>query len=292
MEARRSPSESRTAVDLELCRIERWRGYATSSFYVQADDATLFESRAFRWRRKDAPPDTGAARAAYDALVEQLVAAGWTEHAPGATWYETTFSRPAPRRRPAERAPAPAPAPEVVVAPEAPPEPEPVVAAPAPPPAARVVVPAPPSAPRPRRRWPYVAGACVAVLAAVLGVLATRGGSPSKPAARPPAAKPHATARKVVQAAPPAAAPHGAATVDVVIRAVRDGGSWVELRRGSSTGKVLFAGSLAPGGRMLHFSAPRLWARFGAAANLAITVDGKPLALQGTFDKVFTARRR
>jgi len=282
-------------VDLELCRIERWRGYATSSFYVQAGEATLFESRAFRWRRKEAPPDAGAARAAYDAVVDQLVAAGWTEHAPGAAWYQTTFSRPAPqpRRRPAERAPAPAPAPEVVVAAEPPPEAEPVVAAPVPPPVARVVVPPPPvAAPRSRRRWPYVAAACVAMSVAALGVLATRGGSPSKPAARPPAAKPHAPARKVVQAAPPAtSAPQRARTVEVTIAAVRDGGSWVELRRGSPTGKVLFAGSLTPGGRKLHFSAPRLWARFGAAANLAITVDGKPLALQGTFDKVFTARR-
>jgi hypothetical protein len=54
---------------------------------------------------------------------------------------------------------------------------------------------------------------------------------------------------------------------------------------------VLFSGVLEPG-RKLRFAAPRLWARFGAAGHLRITQDGRPVTLQGTYDKVFRQRLR
>jgi hypothetical protein len=62
--------------------------------------------------------------------------------------------------------------------------------------------------------------------------------------------------------------------------------SWLEVHRGSAQGPILFAGEL-PVGQTLRLSAPKLWARFGAAANLSIAVDGRPLRLQGTIEHTF-----
>jgi hypothetical protein len=63
-------------------------------------------------------------------------------------------------------------------------------------------------------------------------------------------------------------------------------GSWLEVRRRSAGGQLLYEATLPTGGR-LHFRGARLWARFGAAGNLSITVDGRPVALTGTQEKVF-----
>ena len=76
----------------EYCRIERWRGYFSSSFYVHLPDQTL-ESQSFRWRRQAPPPESGSARAAYDELVSRIERAGWKRHADGVDWFATTFTR-------------------------------------------------------------------------------------------------------------------------------------------------------------------------------------------------------
>ena len=70
-----------------------------------------------------------------------------------------------------------------------------------------------------------------------------------------------------------------------------DSSSWLEVRKRSSSGPVVFSGELAAG-RTLHFKGARFWARFGAAGHLAIAVNGRPLALQGTLEHVFSAPRR
>jgi hypothetical protein len=67
-------------------------------------------------------------------------------------------------------------------------------------------------------------------------------------------------------------------------------GSWLEVRRSSATGAVLYSAILTDG-KTLHFRAPRLWTRFGAASNVTITADGRPVELHGTYDKVFVPRR-
>ena len=66
--------------------------------------------------------------------------------------------------------------------------------------------------------------------------------------------------------------------------------SWLEVRRGSATGPVLFTGELAPG-RTLHLAGTRLWGRFGAAGNLTITSNGRPVRLLGTYEHVFVAAK-
>jgi hypothetical protein len=54
---------------------------------------------------------------------------------------------------------------------------------------------------------------------------------------------------------------------------------------------VLFTGELAPG-RVLRLRGQRLWARFGAARNLTITADGRPVEFSGTIEHVFLAAKR
>jgi hypothetical protein len=66
-------------------------------------------------------------------------------------------------------------------------------------------------------------------------------------------------------------------------------GSWLEVRQGSKRGRLLFAGVVAHG-KHVHFAGRRLWVMFGAATNLAITVNGERRPLQGTVEAVVTSR--
>ena len=101
--------------------------------------------------------------------------------------------------------------------------------------------------------------------------------------------RPSKTARPA-PSKPAAPAAPAAPRADVRI-AAGGNGSWVEVRRGSKSGKLLYAGVLE-GGKQLHFRGRRLWARFGAAGNLTVRANGKPVTLRGTYDKVFAAPAR
>ena len=67
------------------------------------------------------------------------------------------------------------------------------------------------------------------------------------------------------------------AAVALKLAATR-GDCWVEVRAGSATGQTLFSGALTIG-KTLRFDRPRLWLRLGAASNLDIMVNGRPLAV-------------
>ncbi len=67
--------------------------------------------------------------------------------------------------------------------------------------------------------------------------------------------------------------------------------TWLELRRGSKSGPVIFSGIL-PAGKHLHVAGPRIWARFAAAGNADVTLDGRRLALMGTVERLLTAASR
>jgi len=63
--------------------------------------------------------------------------------------------------------------------------------------------------------------------------------------------------------------------------------TWLEVRDGSSTGEVLYSGTLEPGASQ-EFTSTRLWARLGGAANVDVTLNGKPVPMPaGTYDAVF-----
>lgn len=146
-----------------------------------------------------------------------------------------------------------------------------------------------------------LAGALAGVVtfAGVSVVTAGRSAGPSRaPEAQPapvvvhraPAAKRPTTAAKDdrVDVRTAAAAPRQvAATLQLGIAAHST--TWLEVRRGSKNGRVLYSGNLP--GHALHFRGSRIWARFGAAGNLTITQDGRPVRLQGTYDRLFVVGR-
>ena len=252
-----------SAPSAEFCRIERWRGYVTSTFCVRLPDGTVVESPTFRWRHAEPPPDGGAARAAYDELVDRLEGAGWAHHAAGAVWFATTFTRPAGHR--AEKAVPP-------VARPVPEQPRPV-------------------APSRRRQLRVALIAGVALVAAALAfvpVLWGHEGDAKRNPARPAHARRVRTTTSAVTRFTTTAAPVAAKLVDIRVRA-HGNGSWIEFHRSSATGPVLYSGTLTDG-QTLHLRARKLWARFGAAANLTITADGRPVRLDGTYDKLFVPR--
>jgi hypothetical protein len=150
----------------------------------------------------------------------------------------------------------------------------------------------------------FAPSAYVVLVAAALGLLllnvfAWGGGLVDEPAAKqsqpeptpepaplPPPPPPPAEPRTVAN--PPAAATSPAATTSLTISATR-GDCWVEVRAGSPTGELLYAGTLAAG-NTLRFNRERLWLRLGAAANVDVTVNGRPSTVPpGTVELVLPA---
>lgn len=77
-------------------------------------------------------------------------------------------------------------------------------------------------------------------------------------------------------------------TVFLLLKAKTD--TWLEVRAGSSTGSVLYSGTLASGTTKI-FRARSLWARFGAAGNLSARFNKQVLHLpSGTYDATFDGR--
>jgi Domain of unknown function (DUF4115) len=76
----------------------------------------------------------------------------------------------------------------------------------------------------------------------------------------------------------------------LVVRAAR-GDCWLSIHANGATGKLLYEGVLASG-RSVRVQGARLWLRLGAASNLDLVLNGKPVAAlaAGTFDVVATAR--
>jgi cytoskeleton protein RodZ len=74
------------------------------------------------------------------------------------------------------------------------------------------------------------------------------------------------------------------------VRATHGSGSYVEVRMGSSSGRQLYAGTLASGERQ-HFQGERLWLTISAPANIVVRVNGAPRALPGHgYPRVLVAR--
>jgi hypothetical protein len=296
------------------CTVKRWRGYVTHTFYAELEGGGLIvESRPFRDRERAGEP-SAAARERHQELLVALEEAGWElAGESGPEWYQATLHRPLEAWELEAELPVPdAPPPRV----EAPARPEPPVrpVARLTPQAAVRAAPAPPKktapAPRPqpekaragkrRRRKTATAAAALAALGTAGGIaLLTAGASrpqsaPARPAVEqkappstPVAAKtttppPTSKPRRTVSKAP--ARPQVHVTIAAPSRA-----SWLEVRRSTAHGKVVFSGELSAGHR-LRLKGTRLWARFGAAGNLSISVNGRPLRLQGTYEHVFVAR--
>jgi uncharacterized protein DUF4115 len=83
------------------------------------------------------------------------------------------------------------------------------------------------------------------------------------------------------------AVPRAGVGAKLSLTAARD--TWVEIRSGSASGRILFTGMLGAGTEKT-FTAPALWARFGAAADVAAQLNGRTLQLPaGTYNARFTS---
>jgi Domain of unknown function (DUF4115) len=100
--------------------------------------------------------------------------------------------------------------------------------------------------------------------------------SPAPPSPAPlerPAAAP--SEEDVAVAAPPPATPSTPTRAKLRITAAR-GDSWLEVRRRSAAGTVLYTGILTQG-RALRLTGKRLWLRFAIGEHLEVTVNGRPV---------------
>jgi len=114
--------------------------------------------------------------------------------------------------------------------------------------------------------------------------------TPAPPTSSQPPAQPETPAIAVNQpAAPERAAPVARPVPAVRVLAAR-GDSWAEVRKGSETGGVLYAGIIVEGDSRT-FRNRRLWIRFGAPENVDASIGGKPAALpSGTLNMLVTSR--
>lgn len=84
-----------------------------------------------------------------------------------------------------------------------------------------------------------------------------------------------------------AATSSSATPVQLRIAASR-GDCWIEVREHSSTGRVLYEGTLERG-KSVSLVVKRFWIRFGASESVDVALDGKPVAVpSGTVDVLVT----
>jgi hypothetical protein len=81
----------------ETCKIDCWHGYVKCDFYARGlmptGDGEVSRSPPFWWWHRDPPPQEGRALAAYQALVERLLADGWVPAGARRPWYAQRFRR-------------------------------------------------------------------------------------------------------------------------------------------------------------------------------------------------------
>jgi hypothetical protein len=143
--------------------------------------------------------------------------------------------------------------------------------------------PPPVRVPSPRR----VFGARLVAIPLAVGIglfawrLASGGGHPQRNAALTP---PPSHIRASSAVAPPTPVTPKPKRASIAFLAA-GGSCWLAVRRGSSTGQLLYEGTLQPGQRM-RFAGSRLWIRIGAPWNVDATLDGKAVRLPASVGDV------
>lgn len=105
----------------------------------------------------------------------------------------------------------------------------------------------------------------------------------TQPTTRPTTAVTTTSAAATTSAATTTAPPHPPASQSAPatrLRLTARSDTWVAVRRTSPAGPVLFQGTMTAGDSRT-FTAPSLSVRFGAAANVTATLNGRPLPLPG-----------
>jgi hypothetical protein len=89
-----------------------------------------------------------------------------------------------------------------------------------------------------------------------------------------------------------ATSPARTSAVSTLVVSASRGDCWLEVRRGSATGASLYAGTLLQG-QSVRFRSVKFWIRFGAAANVDVTIDGDRVGVPtGTADVVLARDAR
>jgi hypothetical protein len=127
-----------------------------------------------------------------------------------------------------------------------------------------------------RWQWIGLALAAVAMVATIVAVAVSLLGSSG---AAPGAAVGSQAGARLAQQSPPATSNKTTTRPPLPRFAIAaSGNTWLEVRRGSASGHVLYRNVLAASGR-LRFRRHRLWMRVGAPWNLTVTANGRKLAL-------------
>ena len=138
-----------------------------------------------------------------------------------------------------------------------------------------------------------VAAVGLAAILILVGVALILGGDEDEAAGPPPA--PATTTRSApvtttTTPAPPPPAPPPAAGAAVLVVTGSRGSSPLSIRVESEDGASLFEGVVARG-RRVRVSSNRLWIRLGAASNVDLTLNGRPVERlpAGPIDLIATA---
>jgi len=131
----------------------------------------------------------------------------------------------------------------------------------------------------------FLLGLIVIALLCYLLVHSSHHHAPAKSARRATTASTAHATTAVTATAPTTT--EGRTAVAFALTASR-GASWLEVRNGSSGGRVLYRGVLAQG-RTRSFHARRVWVLFGAAGNVDARFDGRSMRLPiGTYSAAFS----
>jgi cytoskeleton protein RodZ len=123
----------------------------------------------------------------------------------------------------------------------------------------------------------FVAVICLLVVG-ILWALGRGGSQPQPPTTSPSALGIKSSSPKASASAKPSPAVKPAATASVSVRAT-GGSSWVEVRVGTASGRVLYSGTLSAGS-MKRFKGKKLWVRLGAPQNVSLRKGGRSIALK------------
>jgi hypothetical protein len=119
----------------------------------------------------------------------------------------------------------------------------------------------------------------------------SRKGPPPPPATT--AATPRGTVAATTTATRTASRPaRRASGTSTLLVAASRGDCWLEVRRGAATGETLYSGILTQGDSV-EVRGKRFWIRFGAAANVDVTIGGsRAVVPAGTADVVVARTSR
>jgi hypothetical protein len=149
--------------------------------------------------------------------------------------------------------------------------------------------------------WLSYANSRHSVEPAATPVVSRRSAPAHRPAAtayRPPASSysktpllpPTVAGQTAPRGTEPAPRPTAAKRPNVTLAASR-GDCWLEVRAGSSTGRLVYVGTLTKG-KSLSAAVPKLWVRFGRPENVDLKVNGKAERIPtGTFDVLVTPQQ-